>query len=215
MIRREEGVTLHLLPVPIGAVDFFGAELDEGAAHRYARHDFAPDSSCRDPHGRFPRRGSPAAAIVPDAVFGHVGVIGMARPVLVLDLAVVLRALVGVLDEQRYRRASGYLDPFSIREHPGQNFDLIRFLPLRGVTRLAGPALVEIRLNVGLGQRDAGRTAIDDAADGGPMAFAPGGDAEKVAEAVMGHDGSRFRRVLISRAIGGGQNSDGSAGGRG
>jgi hypothetical protein len=67
----------------------------------------------------------------------------------------------------------------------GKNLDLVQLLALRGVARLAGAALVEIRLDVGLGQGDAGRAAVDHAADGGAMALAPGGDAEQMAEGVV------------------------------
>ena len=52
---------------------------------------------------------------------------------------------------------------------------------------LAGAALVHPGLDVGLGQRDARRAAIDHAADRRPMAFAKGGDAEKMAEGVVRH----------------------------
>ena len=55
----------------------------------------------------------------------------------------------------------------------------------------AGPAPVERGLDVGLGQRDTRRHAVDDAADGRPVALAPGGDAEEQAEAVAGHGGAR------------------------
>ena len=50
-----------------------------------------------------------------------------------------------------------------------------------------GAALVQIRLDVGLGQRDARRAAIHHAADRGPMAFAKGGDAKQMAESVVRH----------------------------
>ena len=52
---------------------------------------------------------------------------------------------------------------------------------------LAGTALFHPGLDVGLGQCDARRAAIDHAADRRPMAFAKGGDAEQVAECVVRH----------------------------
>ena len=59
----------------------------------------------------------------------------------------------------------------------------------RWVTNLRwpGPAPVQVALDVGFGQRDAGRAAIHHAADRRPMAFAKGGDAEQMAECVVRH----------------------------
>ena len=85
----------------------------------------------------------------------------------------ILRALILVFDQQTDRRAGG-----DALEHAGQDFDFVRFAALRGVARLAGPAALEIELDVGLGKRDAGRRAVDDAADRRAMTFAEGGDAE-------------------------------------
>ena len=51
--------------------------------------------------------------------------------------------------------------------------------------RLAGAAAVEIGLDVGFGERDARRAAIDHAAERRPVAFAEGRDAEQMAEAVV------------------------------
>ena len=74
-----------------------------------------------------------------------------------------------------------------IHEHAGKDLHLIGLAPLAGETRLARAALVEIGLDVGLGQRNAGRAAVHHAADRGAMAFAEGGDAEKMAEGVERH----------------------------
>src|SRR5581483_5728449 len=107
---------------------------------------------------------------------------------LVLDVSVVLRARVDIGDLERNRRAGGHLRARRlVGEHAGEDAHLIRLLALRGEARLAGSPLVEIDLDVGLGERDAWRTAIDHAADGRPVALAPGGDAEEKAEAVVGH----------------------------
>ena len=110
----------------------------------------------------------------------------MAGPETLGDLAVVLRALVGVLDDERDRRAGG-----QALEHAGEDAHGVRFLPLRGEARLAGAAAVEEGLDVGFGERDARRAAVDHAADRRPVALAPGGDAEQVAEAIVRHDGRR------------------------
>src|SRR5689334_14417981 len=99
----------------------------------------------------------------------------------VLDLAIVARALVGVLDLQGDGRAGGHA-----LEDAGEDADLVGFPALRDEFRLAGPALVEPGLDIGFRERDARRAAIHDAADGRAVRLAPGGDAEEMAEAVMG-----------------------------
>src|SRR6185369_8007516 len=102
---------------------------------------------------------------------------------LVLDLRIVLAALILVLDQQRDRRARRL-----VLEHAGENLHGVRFTALGHEARLAGLAAVEPVLDpLGL-QGDAGRRAIDHAADRRPMALAPGGEAEQMTEAVVRHD---------------------------
>ena len=134
------------------------------------------------------RRGTPAAAIIAQAVFGFIGEVGMARTKLVLDLGIVLRALIGVLDQQRDRRARRHLHAgLRMRHHAGQDLHRVGFLALGGEARLSGTAAIEIVLDVFVGQRQQRRAAIDHAADRDPMAFAKGRDPEHVAEGVEGH----------------------------
>jgi hypothetical protein len=52
-------------------------------------------------------------------------------------------------------------------------------------TRLSRPAPVEIRLDVGGGERNAGRAAVHHAAERNPVAFAEGRDAKEMAERVV------------------------------
>ena len=95
------------------------------------------------------RRGASAAAIVAQAVFGLIGEIGVAGAKLVLDVGIVLRALVGVLDQQRDRRAGRHLHAgLGMRHHAGQDLHRVRLLALRGEARLAGTAAIEIVLDV-------------------------------------------------------------------
>jgi len=75
----------------------------------------------------------------------------------------------------------------SVDQDAGEDFRLVRFAALRRETRLAGSPLVEIGLDVRLGQRDARRATVDHATDGGPMAFAEGRDPEQVPESVERH----------------------------
>src|SRR5688572_15147024 len=118
----------------------------------------ARDRTGGDTHDRLARRGSAAAAIIANAVFLLIGVIGVARPKAILDLRVVAALLVDVLDEQADRRARRA--PF---EHAGEDLHLIRLLALRDVARAAGTAPIEILLNIGFRQLETGRAAVDDA----------------------------------------------------
>ena len=108
----------------------------------------------------------------------------MAGPVFVLDVGIVLRALVDILDQERDRRAGRHLLAARlVGEHARQDAHRVGFLPLGGEARLARPPPVEIGLDFGRGQRNARRTAIDHAADRGPVALAKGRDAKQMAEA--------------------------------
>src|SRR5437762_7911937 len=109
----------------------------------------------------------------------------MPGPEAVGDVTVILRALIDIVDHQLDRRAGGL--PL---EDAGQDLDLVRLAPLRRVARLAGPAPVEPVLDIGLGERDARRHAVDDDADRRPVALAPARVAEQRARAIAGH-GSR------------------------
>jgi len=106
---------------------------------------------------------------------------------LVLDVAVVLRPLVGVLDHQLDRRAGG--DAF---EHARQDPHLIRLAALRGVFVLAGFAFVHPVLDHLFGDRHTGRAAVHRGPQSRPVAFAPGGHAEKMAKAVDRHGRCSF-----------------------
>ena len=108
--------------------------------------DLAGDGAGGDAGRGLARGGAAAAAIVADAVFQIIGEVGMARPVEILDLAIVLRALVLVADHQAHRRARG-----QALEHARQDLHLVRLAPLGGEFGGAGLAPVEPVLDVGLG----------------------------------------------------------------
>ena len=57
-----------------------------------------------------------------------------------------------------------------------------------GVTGFAGPASLQIRLDIRFAQRHAGRTAVHDAAQGWPVAFPERGHREQLADGVSGHE---------------------------
>src|ERR1700730_997119 len=105
--------------------------------------------AARDPRRGLARRLPAAAAIIAQAVFDVVSVIGVAGPVLVLDVGIILRALIDIVDDERDRRSGGHLLAASfVDEHAGQDFDRVRLLALGGEPRLAGPALIAIGLGV-------------------------------------------------------------------
>src|SRR5690606_1706224 len=96
----------------------------------------------------FAGRGAPAAAIVADAVFLVIGIVGMAGSILVADIGIVLGALVGILDHQRDRRA-GRARPVRalVLEHARENFHFVSLAALRGIFALPRLAPVEIVLD--------------------------------------------------------------------
>ncbi len=112
----------------------------------------------------------------------------MARPVLVLDVGIVLGALVDIVDQERDRRSRRHLRAARlIGEHAGEDLHRVRLAPLRGEARLARPPLVEIGLDVGLAQRNTGRAAIDHAANRRAVALAERRDPKKMAEGIERH----------------------------
>src|SRR3546814_20094067 len=97
----------------------------------------------------------------------------MSRPKPVLDLTICRRALVLVLERQADRLAGGLAF-----EDAGQDLDPVRLATLGREAGLPRPSPVEPMLDIRLGQRNARRCPVDDAADRRPMALAPGGEAE-------------------------------------
>jgi len=106
----------------------------------------------------------------------------MSGPEALGDIAIILGPLVGVPDHQLDRRAGG-----PAPERARQDAYKVIFPPLGGVSVLPRLAGIQPGLQIGLGQRDTGRAAIHRGPDGRPVAFAPGRDAEEVAEGVQAH----------------------------
>jgi len=161
------------------------ADLHHGAADRDAGDHLAGDGAGGDARRRLAGGGASAAAIIAQPIFGVIDVIGVAGPVFAGDVAVILGALVGVLNHERNRRSRRHLTAIGAGEDAGEDLHLIRLAPLRGEARLTGFALVEEALNIGLRQLDKRRAAVDDGAERDAVAFAECRDAEEVAEAVM------------------------------
>ena len=200
-IRAEEGVAIHLLPIPVPAVDPMRAHLHQRATHAAARHNLARNRPGGDPHRGFARRGAPAAARIADAVFRVIGEIGVARAETRGDLRIILRALIHIVDQQADRGARGALDAIGLGEHAREDADLIRLLPLRGELRLPRAAAIEIALDLLRRQRDQWRAAIHHAANGRPVAFAEGGETEEVPEGIVRHEPGFSGKPLICKTV--------------
>src|SRR5262249_57527942 len=130
-------------------------------------------------HDRFARRGAPATAVVAHAVLLLVSVVGVPWAEAILDLLVVTRARVGVLDEDADRSAGSV--PF---EHAREDAHLVGLAALADEVRGAGAAAIDILLQVRLTERQPGRAAIDDAPHGRPMALTEGGDRHELTDGV-------------------------------
>ena len=72
-------------------------------------------------------------------------------------------------------------------ENARKNLHLVAFLALADELRSAGAAAIDVALQVGFAQFEPRRTAIDDAAERRPVAFAKGGDREQSADRVSRH----------------------------
>ena len=158
------------------------------AAHAHLRDHLARHRAGGDPGRRLAGRGSAAAAVIANAVFGIVDIVGVARPVFVFDLAVILRALVDIVDVDRDRRARRHLPPARLVEHhAGEEARLVGLAPLGCVFRGSRPPPVEIGLDLGEFERDHRRATVDDAADPGAVALAIGGHTKQASEGVVRH----------------------------
>ena len=118
-----------------------------------------------------------------------IGVVGVAGAEGLQDVAVILAALVGVLDQQADGGAGG-LALINTRE----DFHRIGLVALGHKAAGAGAAPVQVGLDVGRAQGHAGRTAVDHAADGRAVRFPEVGDCEKMSEGIAAH-GADYPRV--------------------
>jgi hypothetical protein len=119
-------------------------------------------------HRRLARGAAPTAAIIADAVFRLIGEIRVAWAEAVLDIPVILRFLVFVLDDERDGRARRFA-----LEHATQNFYCVGFLALGGEFRLGWLALIQPWLNVGFAKVDKRWASIHHTANGLAVGFPP------------------------------------------
>src|SRR5262245_4566627 len=107
-VGAPERIVRRRVPIPLAAVDFLAAELHDRAADvDGGTQDLAGDRPGSDTHRRLARRLPAAAAIVTHAVFLEIGVVGVRGTELVLDLGIIARALIDIVDMQGDRRAGG------------------------------------------------------------------------------------------------------------
>src|SRR5207253_2275944 len=114
--------------------------------HRAGRH--APD--------RLAGAGAAPALPVADAVFGLVRVVGVAGPVLILEVCVGGGPRIGIPDQDRDRTAERL--PL---EDAGEDLALILLLPRRRDPALPRPPAVQFLLNICLTQLQPRRAAVD------------------------------------------------------
>ena len=183
-IRAKERVLMHLIPVQLFSLD--RAKLGEIAANTNSEpllEELPRHRTRGHPHGRLPRRRTPATAIIADTVLVHVGVVRVGRPELLGYFRVVLRPLVGVFNQQSDGRAGGFT-----LKHPGENFYLVRFPALGrmpGRTRLA---TIQIALHIRFRELKPRRAAVDDATQCRPVALAEGGNGKQFSECISRHN---------------------------
>jgi hypothetical protein len=88
---------------------------------------------------------------------------------------------------QRDRGSRRHLLAGIVVEDAGEDANFVGLLALGCEPGLAGAALVEVNLEVGGVEWNSGWATIDDAANCGAVALAPGGNTEEVAEGIVGH----------------------------
>src|SRR6185295_6458603 len=107
-VRTEEGVRIRAGRVL--RLKLERAHLRQVSIDSYTQalmQEFPRHGARRNAHHGLACRGTTAPAIVAESVLLLIGVVRMARTKAVLDLLVVARALVGILDQQPDRRAGG------------------------------------------------------------------------------------------------------------
>src|SRR5438105_85109 len=107
----------------------------------------------------------------------------MSRAILILDIAIILAALIRVMEQDADRRAVGLAV-----EHAGPDFRHVFLFPLRHDLGLAGPATAQIGHQIIHRKRQTGRTAVDNQQIARSMTHAGRGDAKQLAEGIAWHD---------------------------
>ena len=155
-----------------------GEHLDAGRR----REQLARDRAGRDAAHRLARARAAAALPVADPVLRLGRVVGVRRPV---D---VLHVLVG-LGRASWLRTSSAIGVPSVMalEHAREDLDAVVLVARRGERALAGPAPIEVALDLARVDREPRRAAVDHHAHAAAVALAEGRDLEEVSEAAA-HD---------------------------
>ena len=140
-------------------------ELGQGASHA-ARH-------------RFAGRRAAAAAVVAQAVAGLVGIVGMRGAEYVAQVVVVGRVLVLIAHDETDGAAGG-----AAFEYAREYFHAVGLAARGGQGALSRPAAGQFGTDEIHVDGNAGGKAVDDAAKGGAVALAKGGEAQDVAKGV-------------------------------
>ena len=146
-IRAEERVLLYLIPRFYRQRDI--AHLGQATANHnteFRGEEFLGNRPGGHAHGGFTRRGTTAAAIVAQTIFLLVGVVSVSRTENVLNGAVVLRTLVGILNQQANAGPGGHA-----LEYAGEDLHLVRLAALGGIARGSRTTAIEIVLEIGFG----------------------------------------------------------------
>ena len=122
--------------------------------------DFFGDGRSGNAADGFARGGAATTGGIAGAKFGVVGVVGVRRTVFYGHLVVGLGAVVFITNEDSDGRTEGFSFVGA-----GEDFAGVGFVARSGDFRLARAAAVEFDLEVGLGEGDEGRAAIDDDTD--------------------------------------------------
>src|SRR5206468_12616617 len=139
--------------------------------------DGTRDRAGRDTTDRLPARGPPASPVIAHPVLLPVCVVGVPGPEHILQVGVILGSSVHAPDDQRDRGPGRHAF-----EHARQDLHQVGFLALRRDRALAGAPAVEIPLYQLGGNRDPGRTAVQDHPDRRAVALTEGGDREEFSE---------------------------------
>jgi hypothetical protein len=106
-IGAEERIARHLIPIPARTINLMRPHLHKRTANRNAIQNLARNRASRDARRRLTRRRAPTAAIIADAIFHIIGIIGVSWAIAVFDVTIILAALIDILDQKRNRRAGG------------------------------------------------------------------------------------------------------------
>ena len=167
-IRAEKRVLMNLLPIQLFGLDW--AQLRQITANPDSQallQEFPCNRAGSHTHGSLTGGRTTTTAVIPNSVLVHVGIVGVSRSELFGDLGIILGALVSILDHQTDRRACGLT-----LKHTGQNSYLIGFPTLGGMPGGARLATIKIPLHICLRELEPGRTAINNAPQCRPVAFA-------------------------------------------